>query len=430
MIKWSLILSLIIFSQPLWSAQLKPLYNYESPECPAEDALNHYIRVPLFYDLKSVARVENIPNLKFHDELRARFAGRSISLYYEIHRHFDPQKETLFLIPGGPGEDHRILHRIDKLLEEKTGLLDHFNLVAMDHRGLGCSRPRFPGEEPSQSLLMRYAASDIETIRRNLVGPEKKIHVLGFSYGTMLAQTYALLYPGSVERLYLGAAFSSYRDFPEAQRKFEYIATSSIPGLFDRYLKVKEKDAVLSNAFLNWAVSPMYSYSGRVKEIPEKIAELEKLLDQGNFESAYNAVKTETWVMPWMMRSIVCIEIFPWKKLADDEFQMFPVNFDTCREFEGQYEYFDYTENLRSLPMRTFIWGGAYDHVTTYEAMIKMAQRIPDNFFYLDPHLGHSTSGKGVCFAKMVEAFFNGKTDVQLREIAYSDACKRPPTVP
>ena len=397
-------------------------------ECPAADELNHYIRVPAFHDLKKVAQVQNIPNLRTFDDLQKDAVGFDMTVYYELAAPFDPSKKTILFIPGGPGQDHTFIHGIGPMINKYSTLLSDFNVIAMDHRGVGCSRQLFPGREPFQSLLMRQAAADIDLIRQQLLGPNGKISIWGGSYGTMLGQTYALLFPDKVDRLFLWEAFSAAKDFSKAQRKYETLVTSSVPVLKDSYAAFKAQNPEWALKFIKWTADPWYSYTGRTVTVPETFLKLQKALEQKDITTASTLVKREEWVMDWMMRSISCTEIFNWRALYQDEIQLFGKNMQACAEFEGQEEYFDYTESLKNIQAKTFLHSGFYDHVTPMEAMLKMHENIPHSYMYLDPHTGHGVD-KPECFSRLTYAFFNGASEDALDDITNSDACLKLPQI-
>lgn len=395
-------------------------------ECPKADNLNRYIDVPLFYDFQTFgAATQNIPNLSNHNSIRRLSLNdkKKISLYYELSREFDPAKPLLFVLNGGPGGNHELNHMFERISPK---LLDSYNMVSMDHRGVGCSRPKFPGEEPAQSMLMRYAASDMESIRRELT-PHSKMKVMGVSYGTMLGQTYALLYPDQVDDLILISAFSASSDFNDAQRKWPDFAFSSIPSVYQSYLTLKEKSPDVAKALLRWSVSPFYSYYGRVETIPNMLETVVKLNDENKREEIDTLLKPHPWTMERMMRSISCIEIFRYDALSEDEFPMFGPNFESCREFAGLTDYFDYTESLLNVKARTFIYGGFYDHVTPAEAMQRMATKVPNNFLYIDAHTGHVTVEKLDCFNTLITEFLAGQSNSNLQKVTVGPLCRVPP---
>ncbi len=79
------------------------------------------------------------------------------------------------------------------------------------------------------SHRMRQAASDIDYIRRELVGDAGQINVWGYSYGSILAQTYALLYPKHLERLFIGGTVSQVDDWHFDGVQYESLVFSAVP---------------------------------------------------------------------------------------------------------------------------------------------------------------------------------------------------------
>lgn len=407
-------------------------YDDKAVECPAPSETDRYIEVPFFYDLAAFgAKIDNVPGINNHNDLRTddTYGRRKFKVYYELAKPFDSAKELFVLINGGPGGDHQILHTFDKVF---PWVYENYNVVSMDHRFLGCSDPTMPGgsgsDKPYQAMLMRYAASDIESIRRELAGPEGKINVWGGSYGSMLGQTYALLYPDHVNKLVLAGAFSKSADFNEAQRIFESLVTSSSPEFSRDFAAFKATNPADAKHFLSWAVRPMYNYFGRVQKIPAKFAEFKPLIEQGKLEEAHAITQPDKFVMGPMMRAIACVEIFNMQALHDDEFQMFPVNFETCKEFGSNFEYFDYTAQLSKLPMRTLLLSGAYDHVTTLDSMLRMTAAIPNNYMHLDRQLGHDVIwAKPDCQDALMKAFFTDANNEALHAVSTSGPCRAAP---
>ena len=145
--------------------------------------------------------------------------------------------------PGGPGASGYdwIINSADYL--GTANLRANFNVVGFDPRGVGLSEPKvkcfdapqtdfmlygdngFPLGSPqdhkaTNQLLQNFAdacakntgpalahidtvsaARDIDVIRA--VMNDKKLNYLGFSYGTLLGETYASLFPGKVARMVL-----------------------------------------------------------------------------------------------------------------------------------------------------------------------------------------------------------------------------------
>ena len=80
------------------------------------------------------------------------------------------------------------------------GLAGAFDLLTWDYRGFG------PSALPSASYTMADVAADAEALLR-LVGWDI-CRVLGVSFGGMVAQEFAVTYPGQVERLALACTSS------------------------------------------------------------------------------------------------------------------------------------------------------------------------------------------------------------------------------
>ncbi|MGP3978040.1 alpha/beta fold hydrolase [Streptomyces sp. 8N114] len=145
---------------------------------------------------------------------------------------------TLFFNPGGPGEGE-----IGYLLDAKTrkryfpaALRERFDIVAVEPRGVGRNTPlhcplpldtkvsRFPTDQSKAAALVRSnqrlgadcarksgavfghldtasVARDMDAVRAAL--GERQVSFLGVSYGTMLAQSYAELFPRRVRTMVL-----------------------------------------------------------------------------------------------------------------------------------------------------------------------------------------------------------------------------------
>lgn len=406
-----------------------PMWKHGDNECPAASATDRYIDVPVFHDLDNVARMDRIPGLNNFSGMQIKYQNKKIRVYYETYRPWDPAKKLLILIPGGPSQPHADLHSLVDLFEEKSELLKQFNIIAMDHRGVGCSRPMYPGNEPAESMMMRQAASDIEMIRRELVGATGKINVWGYSYGSILAQTYALLYPDQIERFSIGGAVSKMEDFNFVGVQYESLVYSAVPNAdritLETYLN---PDPQLKDAFFAWAFGPLYNFKGRTEAIPKKVKELNEMLKNGQKDLVMKGFESkELEVAGWMQRSIACLELFPYETKYPNEYPIWPMIMKSCSDYKNGHEYFNYTPLLRQITAPTFIYGGAFDHVTPSRAMIEIAREIPGSFLFIDNYVSHGFSGKEDCFVELTVKFFMGASNQELQQISYSPACQMAP---
>ncbi|MBI85823.1 MAG: prolyl aminopeptidase [Planctomycetaceae bacterium] len=122
------------------------------------------------------------------------------------------QRPALFLLHGGPGGDH------SSFKTQLAPLRDTAQLVYIDHRGSGRSSAADPASYTLDENIL-----DLEALR-DYLGLEH-ISVLGFSYGGMVAQGYAIRFPDRVEKLILSATAPSYRFIKEAQQIVERLGT-------------------------------------------------------------------------------------------------------------------------------------------------------------------------------------------------------------
>lgn len=134
------------------------------------------------------------------------------------------QKETCFVLHGGPAMDHTYFK------PHLSPLAEDMQLIYVDHRNTGRS-----GRMAVESCTIEQMADDIEALRQ-LLGLGK-VHVLGNSFGGMWAMTYALRHPDSLARLLLVTTSPSYGFYEaakaEAARKGTPEQIAAIPDLFE-----------------------------------------------------------------------------------------------------------------------------------------------------------------------------------------------------
>jgi proline iminopeptidase len=111
---------------------------------------------------------------------------------YAFHaEHFgESGKPVLIVLHGGPGADYRYLLGL-------KGLADDYQVVFYDQRGTGLS-PRVA----AAGLTVQSFIDDLDAFVEAF-GRGRPVHLLGHSWGAMVASAYAGMHPGKVDRLIL-----------------------------------------------------------------------------------------------------------------------------------------------------------------------------------------------------------------------------------
>lgn len=141
-------------------------------------------------------------------------AGHEI--YYRL---FGSGPETLVGLHGGPGADHRYLARLGELAGD--------DLQVLLYDQLGSGKSDVP-DDPSLWVVPRFV-EELETVRAKLgLG---RVHLLGQSWGGILALQYALDHPEGVKSLVLSNTGSSV---PEIFRGMTQLRLDLGADLFTR----------------------------------------------------------------------------------------------------------------------------------------------------------------------------------------------------
>ncbi|MFE1951936.1 alpha/beta hydrolase [Streptomyces sp. NPDC059524] len=152
---------------------------------------------------------------------------------------------SLVLNFGGPGVSG--VSGLPELINQYEHLLDRYDLVSFDPRGVGATIPVRCGKtahdtgyeggdacaEHSGAFLpyvgTSHTARDLDLLRY-LLG-DQRLHYFGVSYGTALGADYAHLYPSHVGRLVLEAPVDPTEDFDE--KKLSQV--KAVQAAFDRF---------------------------------------------------------------------------------------------------------------------------------------------------------------------------------------------------
>ena len=153
-----------------------------------------------------------------------RMAFRGFETYYRI-THPEGKKAPLLLLHGGPGSTHNYFEGFDKLAEE----LDR-PIIMYDQ--IGCGESATPGH--TELYNAEVWMDELEAIREHL--NLAKIHLLGQSWGGMLAISYMMERdPRGVLSLILASTLHSAALWREEQwRRIDRFMTEKERAAFNR----------------------------------------------------------------------------------------------------------------------------------------------------------------------------------------------------
>lgn len=183
---------------------------------------------------------------------------------------------------GGPGQPiHWGLFRSEQA----------FNVLIMEHRGVGCSRP------PTRALYLDPAfyssesvARDAEAVRRHL--NLKKLTVYGISYGTIPATMYASLFPDSTRSLILeGVVFeggSALWEAPHRRKRLQRMLNTLPANIQQRMASIQSLHGVPDTWFSRLARTALM-YNDGIAKLRERLLSLET---ERGFQDLLNEVKS------------------------------------------------------------------------------------------------------------------------------------------
>jgi len=130
----------------------------------------------------------SVPLTVEHDAALPRVELKGYAFHAESFG--DSGKPVLIVLHGGPGADYRYLLGL-------KALADDYQVVFYDQRGTGLS-PRVPAEDITVQSFINDLDAFVEAFGRG-----RPVHLLGHSWGAMLASAYTGTYPEKVGRLIL-----------------------------------------------------------------------------------------------------------------------------------------------------------------------------------------------------------------------------------
>jgi pimeloyl-ACP methyl ester carboxylesterase len=377
--------------------------------------------------------------------------GPKRTLAYQRFGHPEEGKTPLLLLHGGPGKALAGAGAFLGELPVGQALRAHYDVVVFDQRGAGAS---LLAEEQDSAHVKRHLrhyrlaqyVEDIEAVRVALFGAQRKVAILGSSWGGFLGMEYALRYPGSVAALMLGS-FESTSD-----------STGDTCGGFDHVLLVAEQeDAELARALaafreavskgrLRWHAGRPEQRSVQLTDLfaigmpyasKARHAELARVLEQATSGTAEGRALLDDLDLsdPEVVLTLggslpghatFCQELVSTES-ARQRIQVPPAALwcdrsayargltKACEGYAPRARRLDNGPKLSALRVPTLLFAGRLDPITPWEPTARTAALVPDSSFVLVEG-GHSPFREGgTCLADVVERFARGERPGRVR---------------
>jgi proline iminopeptidase len=144
--------------------------------------------------------------------------------------------EPLIIIPGGPGGNHLGYRTFDSL-----AVKGNVQLIYFDAFGRGKSDTAKAVTEYS----LQRDIEDIEGLRTAL--HLNKVSLLGHSYGSLVAQGYAIKYGQNMSHLIIANGFHSFLMWQENDDNSNHEIKTNYPEVWDTLMKVREQGVISSD---------------------------------------------------------------------------------------------------------------------------------------------------------------------------------------
>ncbi len=160
-------------------------------------------------------------------------------LYYEE----EGQGTPIVLINGGPGGTHNVFHPYFSRIKNEA------RIIYYDQRGTG----RSSKDETYKTYTLKQAVDDLETLRKSL--KIDRWALLGWSYGGLLAQLYALKYPYHCSALILVAADPGIPANSKPEREKGFISQKELDAMEKILEKGHKGELNLPQSIYNYNLS-------------------------------------------------------------------------------------------------------------------------------------------------------------------------------
>ena len=245
------------------------------------------------------------------------------------------EKPVCFVLHGGPGGDHT---------GYKPGLSplsDYMQLVYIDNRGSGhsdCGDPK--------TYTLENNVEDIDALRKHLGLTKIVLH--GHSYGGMVAQQYALLYPDHVAGLLLLTTSPSYEFLEKAQKIVTEKGTPEMKEMCEVLWAGNFTSQEQLSRFYE-IMAPMYSVTHNPN--PSEQEKQQILEARARSNRSYQALN---------------------------------------EGFRGFLKTFDVRDQLSQITVPTLVMGARHDWITPVEESLEIAKRISNSELVIFENSSHS----------------------------------------
>ncbi len=255
--------------------------------------------------------------------------------------------EPLIMITGGPGGNHLGLRSFDSLAKYNV------QLIYFDAFGRGKSDTAKDVKEYS----LERDIEDIEGLRKAM--HLDKLSLLGHSYGSLVAQGYAIKYGEHVSHLVIANGFHSFIMWQENDDNSNHEIKTNYPEVWASLMKIREEGAVSSD---------------------EKHQDIYGTVPYG-FLYAYNPSRFEP--KPGVKR-----KAYPNPFNSKLYYQM--VGKDGDFIVGSDIGNFDFRKQLKDLKMPVLIIAGRYDRVAVPWMQVKYKEYCPQAKFVMFEKSGHN----------------------------------------
>ncbi len=144
--------------------------------------------------------------------------------------------EPLFIIPGGPGGNHLGYRAFDSLTVKGNIQLIYFD---------GFGRGKSDTAKDVKEYTLERDIEDIEGLRKAM--HLNKISLLGHSYGSLVAQGYAIKYEQNTSHLIIANGFHSFVMWQENDDNSNHEIKTNYPEVWAALMKIREEGAISSD---------------------------------------------------------------------------------------------------------------------------------------------------------------------------------------